>query len=60
MAQIPVTDDELRELMQARARAVQTALLESGQITTERVFILAPQPINTTAQGETRAHFSLE
>jgi len=60
LAQIPVTDDELRELMQARARAVQMALLESGQIPAERVFILAPKPINNAAAGETRANFSLE
>lgn len=55
-----VTDDELRELMQMRARAVQTALLKSGQIAPERVFILAPNPINRSAQGESRANFSLE
>jgi hypothetical protein len=60
LAQITVTEDELRELMQARARAVQTALLESGQVPAERVFILAPQPIPAAALGETRAHFSLE
>ena len=60
LARIPVTDDELRELMQARARTVQMALLEPGQIPAERVFILAPKPINTAAQGETRANFSLE
>ncbi len=60
LAEIRVTDDELRELAQARARAVQSALLESGQIPAERIFILAPKPINTAAQGETRANFSLE
>jgi len=60
LADIHVTDDELRELMQMRARAVQSALLESGQIPPERVFVLAPKPINPAAQGETRANFSLE
>jgi hypothetical protein len=39
---------------------VQVALLESGQIPAERVFILVPHPINKDAPGETRANFSLE
>jgi hypothetical protein len=60
LADTRVTDDELRELMQMRARTVQSALLESGQIPPERVFILAPKSINSAAQGETRANFSLE
>jgi hypothetical protein len=60
LAEIRVTDDELRELEQKRARAVQTALLQSGQITPERIFILAPKPINAAAPGEARANFSLE
>jgi hypothetical protein len=60
LADTRVTDDELRELEQMRAKAVQTALLESGQIPPERVLILAPKPVNTAAQGETRANFSLE
>jgi hypothetical protein len=60
LAEIRVTDDELRELEQKRARAVQSALLQSGQITPERIFILAPKPINAAAPGEARANFSLE
>jgi hypothetical protein len=60
LAQIPVTDDELRELVQARARAVQSVLLESGKIQPQRIFVLAPKPVNPAAQGETRAIFSLE
>jgi hypothetical protein len=60
LAEIKVTDDELRELMQARARTVQAALLGSGQISAERIFILSTKAINNAAQGETRANFSLE
>ncbi len=60
LAEIPVTGDELRALMQARARAVESALTESGQIPPQRLFILAPRPVNQTAKGETRANFSLE
>jgi hypothetical protein len=60
IADIHVTDDELRELEQLRAHAVQSALLESGQISPEHVIILAPKAINAAAQGEMRANFSLE
>ncbi len=60
ISEIYVTDDELRDLEQMRARAVQSALLESGQIKPERVFVLAPKPIDAAAPGEARANFSLE
>ena len=60
LAGIQVTDDELRALMQARARAVESALTESGQIPPQRLFILAPKPVNQAAKGETRANFSVE
>jgi hypothetical protein len=60
LADIRVTDDELRELEQMRAQAVRSALLELGRIPPERVIILAPKPINPATAGETRANFSLE
>src|ERR1700722_16750116 len=60
ISEIYVTDDELPDLEQMRARAVQSALLESGQIKPERVFVLAPKPIDAAAPGEARANFSLE
>ena len=60
LAEIHVTDDELRELEQMRAQAVQGALLKSGQIAPERVFVLAPKPVDAAAPGEARANFSLE
>jgi hypothetical protein len=60
LADIRVSDDDLRELMQARARAVQTLLLESGKIPADRVAIVAPKPINRSVKGEARANFSLE
>jgi hypothetical protein len=60
LEQIPVTDDELRELMQARARAAQTALLQWGRIPGERIAILPSKALDAAAQGETRANFSLE
>ncbi len=60
MAGLQVSDDDLRELMQARARAVQAALLESGKVSADRVAILAPKAIHRSGKGEARANFSLE
>jgi hypothetical protein len=60
IAGIQVSDDDLRQLMQARARAVQSALLQSGKVSADRLAILAPKTINRSVKGETRALFSLE
>ncbi|HEX4119538.1 MAG TPA: DUF748 domain-containing protein [Verrucomicrobiae bacterium] len=57
VAQIPVTDSELFELMQARAHAVQTALLASGKVPADHLFVVAPQK---TTNGHARVNFSLE
>jgi uncharacterized protein involved in outer membrane biogenesis len=57
IGEIPVTDDELRELMQARAHAVQSALMESGKVPPDHIFVLAPAP---SVQGRPRVNFSLE
>ena len=56
-AKIPVTDDELLELMKARAQAVQAMLMESGKVPADHVFVVAPKkPMN----GQARANFTLE
>jgi hypothetical protein len=60
VAGIRVTDDELRDLMQARARAVEAALVETGKVSADRVTILAPKSVNRTVKGEPRANFSVE
>jgi outer membrane protein OmpA-like peptidoglycan-associated protein len=60
MADIRVSDEDLGELMQARARAVQRALLESGKVPAERVAIVGPKPVNRSVTGAARANFSLE
>jgi hypothetical protein len=56
---IQITDDDLRELMQARANTVQHYLLQTGKVTGERLFITAPRPVSDTAKGESRVNLSL-
>jgi len=55
----PASDDDLRELMQQRSEAVQKFLLSSGKVTAERLFLVAPKPIDPAAKGLPRASFSL-
>jgi hypothetical protein len=60
IATIQISSDDLRELMQARARNVQAALVNIGKVEGERVAILAPQPVNPAAKGQSRANLSLQ
>ncbi len=57
--QTAVSDDEMRQLMAARARWVQDHLLGTGAVTTERLFLVAPKPIPAGTRGETRVNLSL-
>ncbi|MCX6905715.1 MAG: hypothetical protein NTW03_19990, partial [Verrucomicrobia bacterium] len=58
-SQLTVTDDELRSLMQERAKKVEAHLIQTGQIAPERVFRLAPKPFGQGYKGETRVNLSL-
>jgi len=58
-SQLTVTDDELRNLMQERAKKVEAHLIQAGQIAPERVFRLAPKPFGQGYKGETRVNLSL-
>jgi hypothetical protein len=53
------SDGDLEQLAQARARAVQDALLGSGEIDATRVFILGANPAQPT-QGKIRLALSLK
>ena len=59
LAGIHVTADDLRVLMQARARSVQATLV-GNKVEGERLFILAPAPVSLTAQGQARANLALQ
>ncbi len=57
---IVITDDDLRDLMKARADRVQAYLLQTGKVTAERIFVTAPKPVDATAKGEPRVKMSLD
>jgi len=59
MAAAPATDDDLRELMQQRTVSVQKFLLDTGKVTAERIFLVAPKPVDPNIKGLARATFSL-
>jgi len=55
-----VTPDDFSALMQARADRVQKYFLQTGQVSAERMFIVAPKPIDPSYQGQSRVDLSLE
>jgi hypothetical protein len=57
---IQITDDDLRELMQARASKVQSRLLQTEKVTAERLFIIAPKPIDASFKGGLQVNLSLD
>ena len=57
---IEVTPDDFRALMQARADGVQQYLLQTGQVGAERMFIIAPKPVDPSYQGQSRVDLSLQ
>ena len=59
VAKMEVTDNDLRKLMQDRAHAVQSYLLQSGKVTAERLFLISPKPTDSTTTGELRVNLSL-
>ncbi len=57
--EISVGDDDLRELMQARANKVQALLLQTGKLGAGRLFLLAPKAVNEGTNGLARVNLSL-
>ena len=57
---VPVTDEEFRQLMTARARWVQDWLVQNGQLSAERVFLVAPKSVDANYQGECRVLLSVD
>jgi len=46
------TDDDLRQLANQRAQAVRDALLASGQVTADRLFIVAAKPLSVEERAK--------
>ncbi len=53
------TAEEMRALMQERAQSVQRALLQTGKVATERLFLLAPPADDAASKGQSRVTLSL-
>jgi uncharacterized protein involved in outer membrane biogenesis len=60
LQKIEITSDDFRQLMQDRARQVESYLLQSGKVTADRLFITAPKPIDANAKGEGRVNLTLD
>jgi hypothetical protein len=56
---IQVSVDEQRDLIKRRARAVQSRILQSGQVAAERLFIVTPKSAGASVKGEHRVNLSL-
>ena len=52
------TDDDLRDLANRRARAVQDALLATGQVTADRLSIVAAKPVSQEDKEKAKAKLS--
>jgi hypothetical protein len=59
MTTTSATDDDLRGLMQERAETVEKLLLGTGKVTAERLFLVAPKPVDPSVKGAAQATFSL-
>lgn len=58
-AKVEVPPDDLLQLMKARAEAAHTALLSGGELTEDRVLLVAPKPLKEGYRGEARVELSL-
>ena len=57
---IKVTDDDYKELMNARAHLVQTWLVEQAQMSNEQLLLGDPKPVSADYQGESEVQLSLQ
>lgn len=58
-AKTEVPPEDLRQLMLARAKAVQNHLLSSGRITADRIFLVTPKTPDGAFAGDARVNLSL-
>lgn len=55
-----ISSDDFKKLMDDRAAAVQSYLLQSGKVEAMRITIAASQAVNASAPGSSRANLTLE
>jgi hypothetical protein len=56
---ITITDEDLRQLITARAHAVQDWLVQKGQVGADRLLLVSPKPVDANYRGESRVSLSL-
>jgi hypothetical protein len=56
---LEVSEDDRRGLIKQRAQAVQAAILKTGKVAADRLFIVTPKSPSATAKGESRVNLSL-
>jgi hypothetical protein len=59
VAALEVSEDDRRALIKQRAQAVQAAILKTGKVAADRLFIVTPKPARANAKGECRVNLSL-
>jgi Domain of Unknown Function (DUF748) len=59
-AKTEVPADNLRQLMQDRAKTVQAYLSSFGKVAAERLFLVAPKVTDGAFKGEARVHLALD
>jgi hypothetical protein len=55
-----ITPDDFKKLMNERAIAVQSYLLQSGKVTPERLSLAEPKTVDASFQGSSRVNLSLQ
>ncbi len=60
LQKMQISDDDLRDLMQQRAKQVQGYLLKTEKVTPDQLFITAPKPLGPSSKGEDRVNLSLD
>ncbi|HUI07279.1 MAG TPA: DUF748 domain-containing protein [Verrucomicrobiae bacterium] len=55
-----ITPADFAALMQDRATKVQQYLLQTGQVTADRLTIVAPKPVDASFQGQSRVNLTLQ
>ena len=60
VAALEFSEYDRRGLIRQRAEAVQSAILKTGKVAADRLFIVAPKPARAGAKGESRVNLSLD
>jgi hypothetical protein len=57
---MPVSAEDYRQLMEARARYIQHFLVQTGKVAPDRLLLVTPKTVDTSYRGQPRANLSLD